>query len=216
LNVSLVLAILVGLDIAGVWSLPVELTEAFLGRFGVAGAAARLLLSVNVAVAGLLLLVSVPLYFFLRDARQTIDRFGVFETDLTVGPQAPYVDAAREIFENGDAVVFCYGHTHRSGTREVDGGLLVNTGTWLKRLHRLEAVAGRLPPVFYPTYQLTAVRIAPADGGVAVEYEEVEKPSPSAEELTLTERLLTLGRRPSSELPERTVVGGADATSDER
>ncbi|AUX07779.1 metallophosphoesterase [Halalkaliarchaeum desulfuricum] len=216
-NISLVLAVLAGLDLAGIWSMPVDRTEAFLGEFGLAGAAAHLLLSVNVAIAGLLLLVGIPAYLFLRDARKTIDRFGVFETEITVDPERPYRKAAREIFsENPETAIFCYGHTHRPKVREVDGGLLVNTGTWLKRLHRREVIAGRLPPVFYPSYQLCAVRIESDPEGVAVEYEGIEKPSPVSEELTLTERLLTLGREPNPTLPDRTVVpSDADPSTDD-
>ncbi len=206
-NISVILAILAGLDLAGVVSLPVDRTAAFLGQFGAAGAAAWFLLTVNVAVTGLLLLVGIPIYFLRRDIRQTISRFGVFETELTVDAKGPYEDAAREIFaENPETAVFCYGHTHRPKLESVDGGVIVNTGTWLKRLHRRDGIIGILPPVFYPSYQLCAVRIAPVEDGVAIEYEEVEKPSPRAEELTLTERLLTIGREPDVSLPERTVV----------
>ena len=206
-NVSALLAVLAGLDILGVWSLPVELTAAFLDQFGTAGAAVWFLLVVNVAVAGLVALVGIPLYFIRRDVRKTIQRFGVFETALTVDAEAPYEEAARELFdERPETAIFCYGHTHRPRVREVRDGLLVNTGTWLKRLHRRDGLIGILPPVFYPSYQLCAVRIAAESDGVAVEYEEIEKPSPSPEELTLTERLLTLGRTPNPELPDRAVV----------
>ena len=216
-NISALLAILVGLDLLGVWSMPIDRTTAFLGQFGIAGTAAWFLLSVNVIVAGLLLLVGIPLYLLRRDLRKTIDRFGVFETELTVDAEEPYIDAAREIFEERpETAVFCYGHTHRPRMRELDAGLLVNTGTWLKRLHRRDGIIGILPPVFYPSYQLCAVRIAADGDDVAVEYEAIEKPSPKAEELTLTERLFTVGREPNVELPERATVdrsvpGSADA-----
>jgi UDP-2,3-diacylglucosamine pyrophosphatase LpxH len=207
-NISAVLAVVAGLDILGIWTTPVEVTTAFLGQFGTAGTAVWYLLAANVAIAGLLLLVGIPLYFLRRDIRKTIQRFGIFETGLTVDAEAPYETAARELFdEENDTDVFCYGHTHRPTMQRVDGGLLVNSGTWLKRLHRRDGVIGILPPVFYPSYQLSAVRIAAEDGDVAVEYETVQKPSPSPEELTLTERLLTLGRRPDTSLPDRTVVG---------
>ena len=206
-NVSVLLALLAGLDLVGIRSMPIEAVRAFLAGFGAAGTAAYLLLWVNVAIAGLLLLVGVPLSVLIRDVRQTVERFGVFETPLTVDPEEPYVEAAREVFaDDPETAVFCYGHTHRPATRAVDGRLLVNTGTWLKRLHRRDVIAGRLPPVFYPSYQLCAVRIEPTPAGVAVEYEEIEKPNPSAEELTLTERLLTLGREPDPDLPDRRVV----------
>jgi len=206
-NISAVLAILAGLDIAGIWSLPVDRTEAFLGQFGAAGTAAWLLLSVNVAVTGLLLLLGIPLYFFRRDARRTISRFGVFETELTVDPAGPYEEAASDLFaDDPEKAIFCYGHTHRPSMRRVDGGLVVNSGTWLKRLHRRDGIIGILPPVFYPSYQLLAVRIAAEDDGVAVEYESITKPSPATEELTYTERLFTVGREPEGELPDRQVV----------
>lgn len=206
-NISALLAVLAGLDVAGVWSMPIDQTEAFLGQFGLAGTAAWFLLTINVAVAGLLLLVGVPLHLLRRDIKKTIDRFGVFETELTVDAEVPYEEAAREVFaEKPKTAIFCYGHTHRPTLRAVGGGVLVNTGTWLKRLHRRDGVIGLLPPVFYPSYQLCAVRIAAQSEGVAIEYEAMEKPSPSAEELTLTERLLTLGREPNPELPDGMVI----------
>ena len=209
-NISAILALLAGLDLLGVWSLPVELAEAFLDQFGRAGSLAWLLLSVNVSITGLLLLAGIPLYFIRRDARQTINRFGVFETELTVDAEAPYETAAREIFEESpETAIFCYGHTHRPTVTNLDGGLLVNTGTWLKRLHRRDGIIGILPPVFYPSYQLGTVRIAAETEGVAVEYQTIRKPSPATEELTLTERLFTVGREPESELPERTVIEGS-------
>ncbi|MFB6084166.1 MAG: metallophosphoesterase [Halorientalis sp.] len=206
-NVSAVLAVLAGLAVTGVWSAPIELGTAFLGRFGAAGTAIWFLLAVNAAVAGLLLLVGIPLYFLRRDVRKTIDRFGVFETALTVDAETPYEQAARERFgADPETAIYCYGHTHRPAITGVDGGLLVNTGTWLKRLHRRDGAIGVLPPVFYPSYQLCAVRIAAEADAVTVEFEEIRKPSPGTEELTLTERLLTLGRKPDPELPDGAAV----------
>ena len=207
LNVSVVLAVLAGLDVAGVWTMPVDAADALLDRLGLVGEAVHFLLVVNAAVAGLLILVGIPTYLIVRDVGKTVDRFGVRETDLTVDPDEPYVEAAREVFaERPETAVFCYGHTHRPGVTALEDRLLVNTGTWLKRLHRRNVVAGVLPAVFYPSYQLCVVRIAPDPDGVAVEFEAIEKSSPTAAELTRTERFLTLGREPNPELPDRTVV----------
>ncbi|AFZ72152.1 metallophosphoesterase [Natronobacterium gregoryi] len=213
LNVSVVLAVLAGLDVAGVWAMPVEMADAVLDQLGYVGETVHLLLVVNAAVAGILLLVGIPVYFVLRDFRQTVDRFGIFETDLTVDPDEPYKEAAREVFAaQPETAIFCYGHTHRPKVIDVDGRLLVNTGTWLKRLHRRDVAVGVLPPVFYPSYQLCAVRISAETAGVTVEYEEIEKSNPSPIEVTRTERLLTLGREPSSNLPDRSIV--SDTASD--
>ncbi len=206
-NISALIAILAGLDLAGVWTMPVDQTEAFLRQFGMAGTAVYMLLTVNVAIVGLVLLVWIPLALIRRDVRKTINRFGVFETELTVDPNEPYEEAARTVFaEHPEVAIFCYGHTHRPTIERVDGRLLVNTGTWLKRLHRRDGIIGILPPVFYPSYQLCAVRIAAEPEGIVVEHEAIEKPSPIGEDLTLTERLLTVGREPDPELPDRAVV----------
>ncbi len=206
-NISIVLAVLAALDLAGIWSAPIESGTAFLSQFGSAGTAVWFLLALNVAVVGLLLLIGIPLYFIRRDIRKTINRFGVFETDLTVDPSTPYTNAASELFKsNPEIAVFCYGHTHRPKLVEVDGGLVANTGTWLKRLHRRDGIIGILPPVFYPSYQLFVVKIESDPNGVAVEYEEIKKPSPARDELTRTERFLTLGREPDPVLPDRQVA----------
>ena len=206
-NISVLLAVLAGLDLAGIWSMPVDRATAFLGQFGRAGTVIWFVLAINVAVAGLLLLVGIPLYFIRRDIRKTIARFGLFETALTVDPEAPYEEAARDVFaEQPETAIYCYGHTHRPGVQEIDGGVLVNTGTWLKRLHRRDGIIGILPPVFYPSYQLAAVRIAAVEEGTAVQFQSVAKPSPATEELTLTERLFTAGREPDTQLPDRRII----------
>ncbi len=206
-NVTAIFAVLAGFHLAGVLALPVEPLAAFLGQFGLAGRTVYVLLLTNVAIAGLLLLVGIPLYLVRRDIRKTIDRFGVVETELTVDAEAPYEKAAREAFtRNPETAIFCYGHTHRPTVRTVGDGLIVNSGTWLKRLHRRDGVIGLLPPVFYPSYQMSAVRIAAESESVTVEFEAIEKPSPGTEELTLTERLLTLGRKPNPERPDRATI----------
>ncbi len=214
-NLSVVLAMLAALDIAGVWSMPVGWFRGFLVQFGRAGSVVWVLLLVNVTAAGLGMLVGIPLYFIRRDVRQTIQRFGVFETALTVDAEAPYEEAAREVFEeHPETAVFCYGHTHRPSIRTVHGGVMANSGTWLKRLHRRDGVIGLLPPVFYPSYHLGALRIAAEDDGVSVEYEAVAKPSPSADELTLSERLLILGRTGTPGPPSGAVHTGDGSEPD--
>ena len=206
-NVSAVVAVLAGLDLLGIWTVPIDAATTFLGQFGTAGTAVWFLLAVNVTVAGLLLLVGVPLYLLRRDLRKTIDRFGLFETQLTVDADGPYEDAARELFEAQPGVdVYCYGHTHRPRLTTLDSGVVVNSGTWLKRFHRRDGVIGILPPVFYPSYQLGAVRIETDGEALEVAFEGIEKPTPGPAELTLSERLLTLGRMPDPELPDGVTI----------
>lgn len=202
-NISVVLALLAGLDLAGVVSVPgKQVAWGFLGQFGGVGRIAWLLFIGNIFVTGLVMLVAIPLYLIKQDVVKTIDRFSIFENALTASNGPSYEEAARNVFAADPATaIYCFGHTHRPMMRHVDDGLLVNSGTWLKRLHRRDGIIGVLPPVFYPSYQLCAVRIAAEDSRVVVDFEEIEKPSPAADELTLLERLLTIGRAPDVSLP---------------
>ena len=206
-NIALLVAFVGGLHLLGVVLLPVERIQGFLGGFGLPGTAAWAILVGSMLVAGLLFVIAVPLYLIKRDLGQTIDRFGVFESDLTVDPDRTYEGAARSIFEeHPDTVVYCFGHTHRPTLRHVDGGVMVNTGTWLKRLHRRDGIIGVLPPVFYPSYQLATVHITAEGDGISVGFVPIEKSISDDEALTFTERLLTLGRAPNPDLPDGTVI----------
>ncbi|MFK8215257.1 metallophosphoesterase [Haloferax volcanii] len=218
-NVGFLYVLAFALDAAGVWSLPMDLIERFLGLFGPVGTLVDLLLTANLAVTLLLLLVAIPLFVLARDVRKTLRRFGIDRPEERGSAADSYLTAARELFASDPAVaVFVYGHTHRPAVTELDGGVVVNTGTWLKRLRRVESAFGVLPPVFYSWYQLNYVRVsATEDGGVAVDYERVAKDAPNEE--TRFQRLVTPAPRREDDIPSRTVVrpttesSGAAATN---
>lgn len=206
-NISVLLAIIAALDLLGIWSEPVEATAAFLGQFGLAGTAVWLVIGVNVVIAGVLALAAIPLSLIIRDVRNTVERFDVIEDDLTVNPEAPYIEAASELLAaEPEIAVYCYGHTHRPLINRVGDGIIANSGTWLKRLHRREVITGVLPPIYYPSYQLGALRIEETDEGIEVAYEAIEKPNPISEDLSWLERLLAVGRVPEPEIPETVTI----------
>jgi hypothetical protein len=100
-----------------------------------------------------------------------------------------------------------YGHTHLASLKELDGGVVINTGTWLKMPKKVPVLFGHLPPVYVPAFRLNYFRMVEEDGRLAIYYERIEKKPPS--ELTLAQRLLTLTkRRPAgAPIPKRTVLG---------
>jgi UDP-2,3-diacylglucosamine pyrophosphatase LpxH len=217
-NVGFLYVLAFALDAVGLWSLPMALVERVLALVGPAGALVDLLLTANLVVTLLLILVAIPLYVFLRDVRKTLRRFGIDQPTDRDPPVDNYLAGAKELFGSDPAVaVFVYGHTHRPSVTEVDGRAVVNTGTWLKRLQRVEPVLGVLPPVFYSWYQLNYVRLsATGDGGVVVDYELVEKAAPDDE--TWFQRLVTPAPRRESAIPPRTIVrpprGPTDVVTD--
>src|SRR5215216_290465 len=176
---------------------------------GITGEALGAILFVNGVITFFLLLAAIPLGFLLRDARKTLKRYNVLRTE---GPpketDAPYVEAAKEVFEQDPSVaVFIYGHTHLASLKEVDGKVVINTGTWLKLPKKVPVVFGQLPPVYIPAFRLNYFRIVEEQGQLAIYYERIEKKPPS--ELSWSQRLLTLGKQPDggAPIPKRTVAG---------
>jgi UDP-2,3-diacylglucosamine pyrophosphatase LpxH len=150
---------------------------------------------VNSIVIVTLLMLALPLYFVVRDARAALVRFGAGRGEsLKQEKDAQYVAAAKRIFAADPSVaLFVYGHTHIPSLRNIDGRYVINTGTWLKRLEYVPVRVGHLPGVYVPSYQLNYFELTEVDGGMRVRYRVLPKVAPN--DLTLLERLLILGRR---------------------
>jgi len=205
-NVALWYVGVVALDATGVWSLPMALVQDALALFGPVGYLVDIVLTANLVLIGLLAVIAVPLYVFFRDVRKTLRRFGLAHEGDDEDPVEKYLDRARAVFRADPAVVvYVYGHTHRPSATDVGDRLVINTGTWLKRLRRVDPRIGLLPPVYYASYRLNYFRLsATDDGGVRVDYEVVDKSDPDDE--TLLQRLLTGSPEPEARIPETTVV----------
>jgi UDP-2,3-diacylglucosamine pyrophosphatase LpxH len=166
---------------------------------------------VNSTVIVTLLVLAVPLYLLLRDARAAAVRYGLGTSEREqLEKDAQYVAAARRIFTADPSVgLFVYGHTHIPSLREVDGRYVINTGTWLKRLEYLPVRLGRLPGVFVPSYQLNYFELSEADGEILVRYRVIPKTPPK--DLTLLERILIVGRHTKAlpAIPAETRAGRA-------
>ncbi|KAB1185378.1 MULTISPECIES: metallophosphoesterase [Haloferax] len=205
-NFSFFVLLSVILFATGVWTYPFLALERFLQSFGIVGTIIDLILFINILVIILLILVSVPAFFLVGDIRKTLKRFGLIEGEKPQEIADSYVVGARAVFEdNPNVAVFIYGHTHRPSLTEVDDRAVVNTGTWLKRLHQKTVLFGILPRVFYSSFRLNYFVVAADGDAVSIEYHRIEKENPN--DLTLLEKLLT--RKPTTEvsIPERTVVG---------
>jgi UDP-2,3-diacylglucosamine pyrophosphatase LpxH len=164
---------------------------------------------VNSAVLATLLVLSVPAWFAFRSLRQALERFGLWrEEGLALDEDGDYLAAARRIFaEHPDVAVYVYGHTHTPSQKEVDGRLVLNTGSWLKRLEHVPVRLGRLPGVWVPSYCLNWFEMTEDAGALRIRYRVVPKDPP--QDLTFLERLLILGRRPPPlpAIPAETRVG---------
>ncbi len=187
-----------------------RITSALLQQLGLVGSLIEFVFVVNFTIVSLLFVLSIPLYFFARDVRKTLQRFDLVRSKTdTENPDAPYVEAALDVFDsNPDVTAFIYGHTHRVSLTNIGERVIINTGTWLKRLHRTPTWIGLLPPVYYPSFQLNYFRIGEEEGDVFIEYHTLEKDAPK--ELSLLERLLSRRPKLDPEIPERTVIETID------
>jgi hypothetical protein len=179
---------------------------------GAFGDLLRLVLEVNAIVLLFLLCLSVPVGLIIRDARRTLHRFRLVGTDAfdpDVDSIEPYLEGARKVFaEHSEVSVFVFGHTHVAFLHEdaESGRIVLNTGTWLKLLHRVKVPIGYVPAVYCPTYRLNFFRIFEEAGEAVIEYREMPKSTKG--ELSLLQRMVLMGRRaPKPEpIPARTVI----------
>jgi UDP-2,3-diacylglucosamine pyrophosphatase LpxH len=191
-------------------------TKIFVGilyqNLGLFGNLFGMICAVNAMIILLLLLASIPLGVIRRDIARTLRRYGLRSTDTLIPEKREvYRAAAQGVFDQDEqTAVFVFGHTHDAFVERIGDRVWLNTGTWLKRLKR---VKGRchLPDVYYPSFELSCVRIAVQGRDIVISYEGRGKDVDP--QLTLTQRLAIVGksRTDDVDVPHRTVVKGLSA-----
>jgi UDP-2,3-diacylglucosamine pyrophosphatase LpxH len=208
-GVSVVNLIGLALEASGIIGTRIFLDDRLLAPFGFVGSVLGVIFTVNAVVIVILVLVSIPLLIFYRDARRTLARFDVLNTIPAISPaDAACFEAAREVFASDpETFIFIYGHTHNASLRRIGERVVINTGTWLKKLERVPARFRLLPSVYRPSFRLNFFKISEDDGKIVIDYERIQKHPPR--ELSLLQRLVS--RKPQrdalEDIPKRTVIG---------
>lgn len=130
---------------------------------GFIGNLVQLILIINTVLLVNFLVLAIPLYFIWRDFRATLARFRlvVNPADLSSEKEQRYLDAAQEVFrQHPEVIIFLYGHTHKPSLRHLDGRVVINTGTWLKRLNDVASRLGLLPKIYVPFFCLNYFRVS--------------------------------------------------------
>lgn len=209
LGVTLAVVAGAALEAAGLTDTNVFLNNRLLESLGFVGSIFQLILTVNMVLIIELMVLAVPVWLILRDARQTATRFGLVldPSEVTGQKEGAYLDAARQVFEqDGDIAAFIYGHTHAPSVRRIGERAVINTGTWIKQFEPVPVWLGVLPRVYVPSYRLSSFRIVEEAGRIVIEYREIEKQP--VRELTWLQRLMASRTRPSDRepIPEQTVL----------
>lgn len=196
------------LRLLGIFDYNVLFHNPVMERLGFVNNILQVVISIN---SFFLIVIGIPTMLIIRDLRKTLLRFQL-HTDQGTGPDLsdePYLKAAQTVFSRDPSVaVFIFGHTHRAFLERVGpaGQIVINTGTWLKLLHRLPVKIGYFPAVYVPSFRLNYFRIEPRGKQLEIEYVEIAK-TPERE-LTWLQKLVTLWRTPktSAAIPAKTII----------
>jgi len=180
----------------------------FLDSFGIFGKLFGLILMVDFVIIIFLILLSIPLGLIYRDILKTLRRFGLkFGKGSDVEETDVYTEAAKKIFDRDPSVaVYLFGHTHNPSLKQIGGRVIINTGTWLKRLIRIRARIRLMPDVYYPTFCLNYFRIYGENGRIVIKYRKISRDPPSG--LTLLQRAMIIGKKRKHivRIPDRTEI----------
>jgi UDP-2,3-diacylglucosamine pyrophosphatase LpxH len=198
-----------GLRLFGIFDYNILFQNPLMSRLGIIDNVLQVVIAINSAF---LVLFGLPMAVVSHDLMRTLRRFRVLTSrgvTQDLDSVEPYLKGAEEVFKRDDKVaVFVFGHTHDAFLKHLGsaGRVVLNTGTWLKLLHRVRVRFGLLPAVYYPSYRLNYFLIEEEGEKLVIRYVTIPKvPEP---ELTWLERLLTLGREPNPPevIPARTVI----------
>jgi len=197
------------LRVLGIFDYNILFHNPLMSRLGIINNVLQVVIAIN---SIFLVLFGIPAALVERDLKRTLSRFRLlsqYGITPNLDSEECYLKAAQQVFQADDRVaVFVFGHTHAAFLRRLGpaGQVVLNTGTWLKLLHRVPVHFGLLPAVYYPSFRLNYFCIEEENGHLVITY--VAIPKTPERELTWLERLLTLGKAPKlpEAVPARTVV----------
>ena len=167
------------LRILGIFDYNILFHNPLMSRLGIIDNVLQVVIGINCVF---LVLFGVPMAVFFRDLKRTLNSLSPLDEprrrrqiSMT---EAPYLEGAQAVFQKDDQVVaFVFGHTHRAFLKRLGptGQVVLNTGTWLKLLHRVPARFGLVPPIYYPLFRLNYFCIHLQDNHLAIDYVEIAK-----------------------------------------
>ncbi|MFM7853706.1 MAG: metallophosphoesterase [Flammeovirgaceae bacterium] len=178
-------------------------------KFGLAGRAFDFAVFINTILFWAIVTMSIPIWVIFRDFRKVLKDYGFQPGKMFKIQKAEnYLQAVKEVFDKDNSILaFIYGHTHEVSITKIDQKFVINTGTWLKKLIRINSIFPFLPDVYYPTFQLNYFHIYPKGSKkIVIDYHII--PKNIQPNLTILQNLAIMGRRKKLHLwvPKRTEV----------
>ena len=166
-----------------------------ISKFGLFGKFIWAIIVVDIFLIFILFLIAIPLFLLFKDIKKTLKRYGIIGNGaLKRFKETQFENAAKKIFrQNKDVLIYIYGHTHIPNIKFLNKKVVINTGTWLKRLRRIPNRFRELPDVYYPSFQLNYFKIFKEKKKIVIEYHKIPKKFKLA--LTPLQRFLILMRK---------------------
>lgn len=172
------------------------------------GNALNIILYINITIILAFLFLAVPLYFILQDIRRSLKRYGlIYGNKLQDQKNEKFTKAAKKIFQkNPEISTFIFGHTHKPEVKKIGHKVIINTGTWLKKLQRIKSRFKLLPSVYYPYYQIGYFHLHSKGKQVLADYHKIEKEAEN--NLTTLQRFAIAGKKykDKNTTPKRTII----------
>jgi UDP-2,3-diacylglucosamine pyrophosphatase LpxH len=164
-------------------------------RFGIFGWVILLIILVDVLLILSFLFISIPLKLIKRDLKRTLTRYKVIGDEGIKREKFNIIKKyVKEKFKKENVDIFVTGHTHTAFIETFDRKVLINTGTWLKKVVRIKSRYKFLPNVYYPVFELSYFKIYADKKKVAIAYNKIPKKIDKLG-LTFLERLVIFLRK---------------------
>jgi UDP-2,3-diacylglucosamine pyrophosphatase LpxH len=159
-----------------------------------------IIIIVNIAIIIILLIFSVPLLLIIKDIKRTMARYRLPNDYLKLQKEQVYINSAKRILRSSpNTSIYIFGHNHWPYLKRIDKKhVIINTGTWLKRLTKLPTRFFLLPSVYYSSYRLNYFKIAKKGSRIHIAYRIIRKKH--RPDLTWLQRFAILTKRKSDRI----------------
>ena len=177
-------------------------------KLGLIGRAIWTVITADIIFIVFLLFISVPLYLLIKDFIKALKRYNIVgDTGIKRQKYNTVKNYVKKTFKKDKVDIFVTAHTHMVSLEKIGNKLLINTGTWLKRLKKVRARSRFLPDIYYPSFELSYFRIYSDKNKVAVEYNKVPKKVNDLRLTSLERSLIVLRKKiKNNKLPNLTYI----------
>jgi len=146
------------------------------------------------------LFLSIPSLFIIKDIKRKLVRYGIIgHKNFSRFKGSIFEKRAKQVFRtNKNVKIYIYGHTHRKSLEHINGRIIINTGTWLRRVYRVDSKYVFLPDIFYSKIDLSYFIISAKNNKITVESKTW--PKKFKPKLTIIEKMFISLRKSNKQL----------------